>query len=156
MRDRSRRKNKGSSVRRRAIVLPDDACPSCGTMMEDKRRKLSLPVNGEEVAVPRAPHLRCPGCDEVVLRFEDARKLQERAIEIYREKYGLLGADEIRALRGRLGLNQGALAQLLRLGKNTISRWEKGRNVQTSAMDVLLRLIRDVPGALEYLRSHTA
>ena len=42
------------------------------------------------------------------------------------------------------------------LGGNTISRWEAGRNVQTTAMDILLRLIRDVPGSLHYLREHAA
>jgi DNA-binding transcriptional regulator YiaG len=48
------------------------------------------------------------------------------------------------------------MAALLRLGANTISRWEAGRNVQTSAMDVLMRLIRDVPGTLDYLRQQAA
>jgi DNA-binding transcriptional regulator YiaG len=40
------------------------------------------------------------------------------------------------------------------LGANTLSRWESGRNVQTEAMDTLLRPIRDVPGSIEYLRVH--
>jgi len=53
-------------------------------------------------------------------------------------------------------LTQAELAQLLRLGGNTLSRWEAGRNVQSAAMDVLLRLIRDLPGSLEYLREHAA
>ena len=53
-------------------------------------------------------------------------------------------------------LTQGALGRLLRLGANTISRWESGRNVQTAAMDVLLRLISDLPGSIEYLRHHAA
>jgi DNA-binding transcriptional regulator YiaG len=42
------------------------------------------------------------------------------------------------------------------LGANTVSRWESGRNVQTAAMDILLRLIRDLPGSIEYLRGHAA
>lgn len=37
------------------------------------------------------------------------------AFEIYRKKYGLLSADEIRAVRERHGLTQ--------------ARWEAGRNV---------------------------
>ena len=45
---------------------------------------------------------------------------------------------------------------LLHLGGNTISRWEAGRNVQTAAMDILVRLIRDLPGGLDYLRDHAA
>jgi putative zinc finger/helix-turn-helix YgiT family protein len=137
-------------------ALPDEACPSCGTDMQEKHTKLTLRINGEEIAVPRAGHLRCPNCDEVVLRLDESRDLQRRAITVYRKKYGLLSAEEIRTLRERLGLTQAELAKLLRLGSNTISRWESGRNVQTAAMDVLLRLVRDVPGSLEYLRKQAA
>ena len=78
------------------------------------------------------------------------------AFEVYRRAHGLLSADEIRAIRERYGLTQAELARLLRLGGNTVSRWEAGRNVQTGAMDVLLRLIRDLPGSLDYLREHAA
>jgi putative zinc finger/helix-turn-helix YgiT family protein len=137
-------------------ALASDACPACGTGMEEKRGRLRLPVNGEEISVPSAAHLRCPRCGEVVLRFEDARRLSADAIAIYRRKHGLLSAEDIRAVRKRFGLTQRDLARLLRLGSNTISRWEAGRNVQTEAMDVLLRLLRDVPGSLDYLRDHAA
>src|SRR5437667_12514328 len=57
-------------------------------------------------------------------------------------------ADEIRSIRERFGLTQAELARLLRLGDYTISRWEAGRNVQAAAMDMLLRMIRDLPGSL--------
>jgi putative zinc finger/helix-turn-helix YgiT family protein len=77
-------------------------------------------------------------------------------VAIYRKKHGLLSAEEIRALRERLDLTQADLARLLRLGANTVSRWESGRNVQTAAMDILLRIVRDLPGSVEYLRSHAA
>jgi len=141
---------------RRGAVHPDDACPECGTPMREKRGKLKLPVNGEEITVPEATHLSCPKCQEVVLRADDARRLRHRALEIYRGKYGLLSAEEIRSIRERFGLTQAELARLLRLGGNTISRWEAGRNVQTAAMDMLLRMIRDLPGSLDYLRKHAA
>ena len=152
-------KKRASSRRRRApkaVVLPDDACPECGTMMREKRRKLKLPVNGEEIVVPKAVHLACPKCREVVLRLGDARRLREQALALYRDKHGLLSGEEIKAIRERFGLTQGALAELLRLGGNTISRWEAGRNVQTASMDVLLRMVRDLPGTIEYLRSTAA
>jgi HTH-type transcriptional regulator/antitoxin MqsA len=115
-----------------------------------------LPINGEEVAVRSAAHLRCPKCHEIVLRYEDARRLGEDAIAAYRRKHGLLSASEMRALRERFGLTQAQFASLLRFGANTLSRWESGRNVQTEAMDTLLRLIRDVPGSIAYLRRQVA
>ncbi len=124
--------------------------------MKEARRRLKVPINGEEISVPSAAHLACPKCGEIVLRFQAAKRLHEDAIEIYRRKHGLLSAEEIRAIRSRFDLNQGDLARLLRLGANTVSRWESGRNVQTAAMDVLLRLIRDLPGSIDYLRDHAA
>jgi len=141
---------------KRGVALPDNACPECGSPMREKRGRLKLPVNGEDIAVPEAPHLSCPKCHEVVLRFDDARRLRQRALEIYRAKYGLLTSDDIRSIRERYGLTQAELARLLRLGGNTLSRWEAGRNVQTGSMDMLLRMIRDLPGSLDYLRKHAA
>ncbi|MBW2261115.1 MAG: type II toxin-antitoxin system MqsA family antitoxin [Deltaproteobacteria bacterium] len=134
------------------MKVRSDDCPACGTRMRERRGRLELPVNGEKIAVPDASHLRCPKCGERILRFDEARHLRESALEIYRRRHALLTADEIRSMRERLGLSQASLARLLRLGGNTISRWESGRNVQSGAMDVLLRLIRDMPGSLDYLR----
>ena len=124
--------------------------------MTETRGRLRLPVNGEVLAVPSIPRLRCPKCDEVVLRFEEARRLNVDAIARYRKRHGLLCADAVRAIRKELGVTQRELARLLRLGGNTLSRWESGRKVQTAAMDVLLRLIRDLPGSVEYLRRRAA
>ncbi len=138
------------------IALAAHACPVCGTGMVQKRGTLRVPVNGEDIAVPSAVHLSCPKCGEVLLGFTESKRLGEDAIAIYRRKHGLLSADEIRAIRECFSLNQADLARLLRLGANTVSRWESGRNVQTAAMDILLRLIRDIPGSLDYLRKHAA
>jgi len=149
MATRTTRSNKADRQHRR--VLPESACPSCGTEMKEAIGPLDFPVNGEEVSVPTATHLRCPHCQEIVLRADEARKLRERAHEIYQKEHTLLTADEIRTLRERLGLTQARLARLLKLGANTISRWEAGRTIQTAAMDMLLRLIRDVPGVWVYL-----
>jgi putative zinc finger/helix-turn-helix YgiT family protein len=141
---------------RRGRPLPEDACPTCGATMRRQTSGAFLLINGERISVPAFAHLRCPKCGEAVLSLAEGRELQRRAIERYRAKYGLLSANEIRGIRSRLGLTQAELARLLRLGGNTISRWEAGRNVQTAAMDVLLRMIRDLPGSLKYLRDHAA
>lgn len=148
---------RATKPRRTALSpLPPDACPLCGGPMRARKGRLTYPVNGEKIAVPGASFLKCAKDGEVVLRLDDARHLRERALGLYRNKYDLLSSDEIRSLRERLHLTQGALARLLRLGNNTLSRWEAGRNVQTAAMDVLLRLVRDLPGGLRYLREHAA
>jgi len=77
-------------IRKRRLELALDACPLCGTPMKEKRSKLLFPVNGEEVRVADATHLACPKGHDPVLRAGDARRLRERAIDVYRKKYGLL------------------------------------------------------------------
>jgi putative zinc finger/helix-turn-helix YgiT family protein len=121
-------------------------------MMKERTGSLSLPVNGEAVAVPSVPHLKCPKCRETVLRWEDSLRLSSGAHAIYRKKYGLLSPAEVQAVRRRLDMTQAQFARLLRLGSNTVSRWEAGRTVQMASMDVLLRLVRDVPETLRFLR----
>ena len=153
---KAKTKRRSAPKPRRGRELPDDACPTCGTIMRSARSKVFVSVNGDQMAVRDIPHLRCPKCGEGLFTLAAARERERRGIDLYRAKYGLLSADEIRAIREHHGLTQAELAQILRLGGNTLSRWEAGRNVQSAAMDVLLRLIRDLPGSLEYLREHAA
>ncbi|HMI91124.1 MAG TPA: hypothetical protein VK509_07155 [Polyangiales bacterium] len=35
-----------------------------------------------------------------------------------------------------------------------VPRWESGRNVQSAAMDIRLRHIRDLPGSVDHRRRH--
>ncbi len=94
------------------------------------------------------------GPSRTISEAQDSKRFGEDAIVLYRKKHGLLSAHEIRALRERFHLTQAGLAHLLRFGANTVSRWESGRNVQTAAMDLLLRLIRDLPGSIVELRAN--
>jgi putative zinc finger/helix-turn-helix YgiT family protein len=148
-----KRRPKGPVGRRRPH---EDACFECGTIMRPHRGRLDLPVNGEKMAVTGIAHLRCPKCGEGILSLEAARELSLRAHAAYRERFGLLSPNEIRSIRVKYGLTQSQLAKLLRLGDNTLSRWEAGRIVQSAAMDLLLRLLRDLPENLRYLRKHAA
>ena len=142
-------------ARKRRVELPSEACPVCGTPMKEKRGKLSFPVNGDEIRVPDVTHLLCPRGHDPILRVDDARHLRERAIDLYRDKYGLLDRhDEIRSLRERLRRDSSRAGSLFGSDQAALSRWEARRKgtVQTAAMDVLLRAPRDVPGnGLEYL-----
>jgi putative zinc finger/helix-turn-helix YgiT family protein len=141
---------------RRRVPLTDDACPACGEAMRVSDAGIPVIVNGEIVSVQGVRHLACPSCGEVMLGREEARTAHEKGVDAYRHVHGLLTAEDIRELRQRLGLTQSQFAGLLRLGLNTVSRWESGRNVQNVAMDMLLRLVRDVPGSLDYLKGLAA
>jgi len=125
-------------------------------MTVERCSALECPVNGERVTVPSVPHLACPKCGEGMLRFDDARHLQDGAHAIYRERHHLLSPEDIRAIREPLGIAPTELGRLVRVPAEAVSRWEQGRNVPTKQVDLLLRMIRDVPGSLEYLRKQAA
>ncbi len=158
---RKRKGFKTASVAKRhdastGAPLPDDACPRCGQMMEQRQGPLSYRVHGEDIEVPDVRHLGCSHCGEVVFSLEQANAWSNAAVQRYRHKHGLLSAVEIRALREHLGLSQSELAGLLRLDTDTIARWESDRQTQTMTLDVLLRMLRDVPGNLDSLRARAA
>ena len=65
----------------------------------------------------------------------------------------MLSPDEIRQIREQLGMSQKELAKKLQLGEVSISRWESNSVIQTAALDLLLRLMRDVPEVRKYIQN---
>ena len=97
----------------------------------------------------------CPGhASGESMIFDDAAT-HRITIETYRQ-LGLLTPEEIRAGRKKLGLKQSELQELLGLGGNSLSRWEKARVYQSRAMNKLLRMVFEVPEVLEYLQKESA
>lgn len=72
-------------------------------------------------------------------------KASYKVTEALRAAAGLLTPQEIREHRRRFGLNQEQFAKLLRVAKDTVSRWETGGQIQQRAMDLLLRVFFGVP-----------
>jgi|688.fasta_scaffold37775_5 putative zinc finger/helix-turn-helix YgiT family protein len=66
---------------------------------------------------------------------------------------GLLVAEDIIALRNRLGVTQDQLSDALGCGKKSISRWENGREYPTQLVNSLLRLLDEDKISLADLRS---
>ncbi|MGE0827293.1 MAG: hypothetical protein AB7G75_33290 [Candidatus Binatia bacterium] len=60
MKKTSNTKGKPEPPQRKTVVLPDDARPTCGTMMKATRGTLHTPVDGEHIAVLDVPHFRKP------------------------------------------------------------------------------------------------
>lgn len=75
-----------AKAKKRGRELPDDACPTCGTITRGGRGKVVASVNGEKMAVPDIPHLRCPKCGEGLFSLAAARELERRSIDLYRAK----------------------------------------------------------------------
>lgn len=66
---------------------------------------------------------------------------------------GLMGSEEIRALRLRLMLTQAEMSELLQLGGKSYTRWESGRARPSRSLNLLLCALRDGVITTEYLRA---
>jgi HTH-type transcriptional regulator/antitoxin MqsA len=128
-------------------------CPSCGgeRALEPRRIRdeFDYDADGERIRVvaESVPVLVCRACNEVFYGPE-GEQAHHRAIC---KALGLLTPEEIKSVRERLGKNQAEFALLTGIGVATLSRWERGRSMQTRALDNYLSLL-PFPENLDRLR----
>jgi putative zinc finger/helix-turn-helix YgiT family protein len=101
------------------------------------------------IVAEAVPVLVCPQCGET-LYGPEAAHVRHQAIC---RTLGLLTPEQIKSMRERLGKSQAEFAQLTGIGVATLSRWERGRLLQTRALDRYLRLLDVLPGAVPILES---
>lgn len=94
---------------------------------------------------------RCGQCHESFYLGEMATESFRRAASVIRAEDGLLGPDEIVALRQQYGLTQAQLETLIGAGEKTVVRWERGTVSQNKTADTLLRVLRDFPDVVAHL-----
>lgn len=128
-------------------------CPSCGHQPLEARRirdEFEYGPDDERIMVvaEAVPVLVCPKCGEVLYGAE-AAVVRHQAIC---RALGLLSPAEIKSLRERLGPDQEDFARLTGIGVATLSRWERGRLMQTRALDRYLRLLDALPQATQFLK----
>jgi HTH-type transcriptional regulator/antitoxin MqsA len=129
-------------------------CPSCGhqpLVAQRIRDEFEYGPDDERMRVvaEAVPVLTCPACGEV-LYGPEAAAIRHQAIC---RALGLLSPAEIKALRERLGPDQEDFARLTGIGVATLSRWERGRLLQTRALDRYLRVLDAVPQTAEFLKT---
>lgn len=117
---------------------------------------LAQPVHGEKITVKDIVQWHCQRCDEALTDPENTGRLLRGALSLYRAKHRLLQPADLRALRTRLRLTPAALAQLLHERTRVVSAWEQDKGVQTPLQDAVLRMLREVPGSLDFLRKRAA
>ncbi len=98
--------------------------------------------------VPNLEILECEACHSRVL----PKAALEAVVDKLRAEAGLLKPAEILEKRKRLGLTQEQLANYLRVAKETVSRWETGRQIQQLAMNDFMEAFFAVPALRMYLK----
>src|SRR5665647_1811794 len=88
-----------------------------------------------DVTVENLDVSRCGKCGAIMIDDDADDRLSDRL----RIVAGLLSPSEIRDGREGLDMTQVEMAGYLKVSPSTLSRWERGGQIQQRAMDVLLR-----------------
>jgi putative zinc finger/helix-turn-helix YgiT family protein len=125
--------------------------------MKKKAQKTSVPMRREEVpfglagtwaATVEALVYDCPNCGRGVL-YESPGKITQAIAAAVIKKPSRLAAEEIRFLRGHLGMTAKQFGSLLGVSGSQVSRWENGAKMGPAA-DRLLRMIEVQHDHLEF------
>lgn len=126
-------------------------CVVCGGTTARGNHAFDVRIGRRTVAVP-GEYERCTGaCGEFYFAPGEMDAVMRHASDVIRSEENLLTPAAIKAFRVRAGLTQVQLEVLLGAGPKTVVRWEKGTVIQNGATDTLLRVIRDVPAAFQFL-----
>src|ERR1700680_3208881 len=131
-------------------MTTSEQCHVCGGEALPVRELTETHIGKRTVAV-EAERMRCRDCNTEFYLPGQMLAEQRAAAALVRSEDNLIDENQIIAIRKRLGLTQALMERLLGVGPKTVVRWERGTVFQSSAMDKLLRIIADVPGAAEYL-----
>jgi HTH-type transcriptional regulator/antitoxin MqsA len=98
----------------------------------------------------------CEKCGEEFVGDKTMKQSSRRIRDFYREVDGLLTASEIKRIRVKMGRTQENLSALLGGGLKAFARYENGDVIQAEAMDNLLRILDEMPQAIDVLeRKHS-
>ena len=127
-------------------------CPVCGGQVLRRAGTAQVQVGSRTVPV-QGDFSTCAICGEMFFGPGEMDDVMRQASSVVRREEDLLQPEEIRAIRESLDMSQAEFERLLGVGQKTVVRWEKGTVFQNGATDSLLRLLRDVPACVGYLRA---
>ncbi|RZO86876.1 MAG: type II toxin-antitoxin system MqsA family antitoxin [Oceanococcus sp.] len=108
---------------------------------------------GKKLRVDGLESYECSECGATPIVPDQARRNQLRIVDAKRRVDGLLTGEEIVAVRERMGLTQAQAALVFGGGANAFSKYERGDVVQSAAMNTLLLMASELPGADSWLRA---
>lgn len=132
-------------------------CPICEIgQLSLASHDLDVKHGDRVLKVTGLEHSVCDACGETPVLTDQIRRNQQRVADAKRAADDLLPGAEVRAVRAHLGLTQADAARMFGGGANAFSKYERGEVVQSTAMDLLLRVAREVPAATFWLRARAS
>lgn len=116
----------------------------CGGHYALAVEEVTIRLSGMTARVDRAMY-KCDKCGDRQHTVEQREDAEREAILTMRSQHTLLTGKEIRHFRESVGLNTAQLGELLHgLPKGIVEGWEKGRYLQSPAVNAMLRSLSDV------------
>jgi len=118
-------------------------CNHCGKDTAESREiRHEVDVDGTRF-VGKVPGHKCTSCKETEIALDDLTRF-ERAVAMKLAEQGPVNGASLRYMRKSIPLSAAALAELLRVAPETVSRWETGeRSVDRAAWLVVRSLLLD-------------
>jgi putative zinc finger/helix-turn-helix YgiT family protein len=127
-------------------------CTECGAAgVKETTSPITHKVGSRSVLIENDRHLACPDCGNISYRGAMLSENQLAIAEQIRRQEGLLTPSELHAIRAKYSLSQSEIEKILTIGPKTWVRWERGKVVQTSAADQMIRVIAKRPDVLREL-----
>jgi len=131
--------------------MPDPVCPETGAPMHRDTRQMTLTYQGETITFDM-PGWYCDASEESIHSGQDM-KVSDRMLNLLKARTeGLLGPEEIRRIRKRLGLTQADAGVLIGGGPRAFQKYETGDLLPSRAISSALMLLDHDPEALAVLR----
>lgn len=128
------------------------SCPACETgQLKENTCAEEFEYKGNAFIVPNYLYSICNECNSELVLPRQAKINNSIVKAKHRSLDGLLSGDEVKVIRKKYNLTQGAAADIFGGGTNAFSKYEKGVVIQSRAMDKLLRVTDNIPGVFEAL-----
>lgn len=132
-------------------------CPICGTGALDKKVVDEVfTYKGHSLNVPEYVLFECANCGEALVAPVSSKRASKLLKDFSREVDGLLSTTEIKRIRKKLGYTQEEMADICGGGLKGFARYESGQVMQSKGMDNLLRILDELPYALDVISRRPA
>lgn len=126
-------------------------CPKTGTPLRRGVRPMTLNYKAESVTF-EMPGWYCDECEESVHTGKDMKVSDRMLNRLKAHSEGLLGPEDIRRIRQKLGLSQEAAGLLIGGGPRAFQKYESGDLLPSRAISSALVLLDHDPEALALLK----
>jgi DNA-binding transcriptional regulator YiaG len=115
----------------------------CGGHYALAVEEVTIKLSGMTARVDRAMY-KCDKCGDKQHTVEQREDAEKEAVLTMRHHHSLMTGKEIKQFRESIGLSAAQLGELLHgLPKGIVEGWEKGRYLQSPAVDEMIRSLSD-------------